>query len=110
MEECLDAIINGDATITFMNSYEQSFYLQKNKYKKLEANILPAYESAFCFSVSWSSSTEIKSILEKGLLSIPKGEWNRIVEDNTNYQANTTMSFVLERNVGWIIAFCFLSF
>ena len=108
MEECLDAIINGDATITFMNSYEQSFYLQKNKYKKLEANILPAYESAFCFSVSWSSSTEIKSILEKGLLSIPKGEWNRIVEDNTNYQANTTMSFVLERNVGWIIAFCFI--
>lgn len=108
MEECLDAIINGDATTTFMNSYEQSFYLQKNKYKKLEASILPAYESAFCFSVSWSSSIEIKSILEKGLLSIPKGEWNRIVEDNTNYQGNTTMSFVLERNVGWIIAFCFI--
>ena len=108
MEECLDAIVKGDATTTFMNAYEQSFYLQKNKYKNLVTNILPAYESAFCFSVSWSSNTEIKSILEKGLLSIPKGEWNRIVEDNTNYQGNTTMSFVLEKNVGWIIAFCFI--
>lgn len=52
MEECLDAIINGDATTTFMNSYEQSFYLQKNKIsEKLEASILPAYESAFCFRI-----------------------------------------------------------
>ena len=110
MEECLDAIQSGNATTTFMNSYEQSYYLQKNKYKSLKSNVLPAYEAAFCFSISWSSSSEIKSILEKGLLSIPKGEWNRIIEEHTNYHENETVSFVLERNVGWIIAVCFCLF
>lgn len=104
MEECLNALMIGNATTTFVNSYEQAYYLEKSQYKNLKSNILPIYETSFCFSVSWASSIEIKSIIEKGLLSIPKGEWNRIIEENTNYQTTESVSSVLEKNINWVLA------
>lgn len=84
VEECLDAVNNGKADITYQNQLVSSYYLSMLKYTNLYTSRDSGYRENLAFGVYIDSDTPLLSILDKSLLCIGTDEINRIVVANSH--------------------------
>jgi len=82
-EECLDAIVNGDADIMLQNVYVVNYLLQKPKYESL--NIFPQnfIDENSCIATLSKNNPLLLSIINKTLAVIDDQQRRTIVLDNT---------------------------
>ena len=82
-EECLDAIVNGDADIMLQNVYVVNYLLQKPKYESL--NIFPQnfIDENSCIATLSKNNPLLLSIINKTLAVIDAQQRRTIVLDNT---------------------------
>ena len=82
-EECLDAIVNGNADIMLQNVYVVNYLLQKPKYESL--NIFPQnfIDENSCIATLSKNNPLLLSIINKTLAVIDDQQRRTIVLDNT---------------------------
>lgn len=82
-EECLDAVLKGEADQVLLNSYSASFILKKSKYRSLHSSIL--YDTAFevCTAINKNLDPRFFYIINKALTQITRAESKDLIIKNT---------------------------
>jgi signal transduction histidine kinase/CheY-like chemotaxis protein len=82
-EECLSAVLNGEADIMMQNVYVTNYLLQKPQYENLE--ILPTtfLKEENCIAARSDTDPRLISILNRCIAHLPEEEKNSIVLANT---------------------------
>lgn len=82
LSECMEAIAQGKADYTYLDTNTAQYYLNQPKYRALRL-IPQSYESRkVCFGVVKTGSRELLSILNKVVLTIPEIELQTIINQN----------------------------
>ncbi|MEG0778085.1 MAG: transporter substrate-binding domain-containing protein [Oscillospiraceae bacterium] len=109
VDECIDAVQNGQADICFNNSYIGTEHLQRYQYRNLYSTNLN-YSHGLSAGVAERSIT-LLSIIDKGVASMGKSKTNSIILENTMLQSHRASvgELILRNPVPFIAIFGFLS-
>lgn len=82
-EECLQAVLDGEADIMMQNIYVMNYWLQNPRYNSLD--MAPAFylEENSCVAALSSEDKRLMSIINKSIDVIPEEDINQLVLDNT---------------------------
>ncbi|QSX05866.1 transporter substrate-binding domain-containing protein [Sedimentibacter sp. zth1] len=99
-DECLKAVSNGKADITYTNTFTAEYYLNSYDYQNLSMSNID-YEYDLCFAVPKNRNKVLVQIINKVINSIPKEKMNDIIAKNTLYKhnSNTLKSFIYENSL-----------
>ncbi len=86
--ETLEAVRKGDADVTYLNSYESSYFSAFPKYNTLSFRYTNNLTQEICLGISKDSDSKLFTIITKALGNITDSEIQDIVlkETNTAYQ------------------------
>ena len=99
VEECVNAVKNGDADMTFVNTYVADQILREEESGKLTATLIPGLEHKIAIAVSKKVDGLMLTILDKAVNSIPSETVNLITTSNTMFQPDhMTITRYLYRN------------
>ena len=81
--ECLDAVAEGECTITLISQYAADYYLQKPQYNKLA--VISAYEKSYetCLMASADTDPRLVSIMNKCITAMTEDDIASVVIRNT---------------------------
>lgn len=91
VEDCLDAINQGKADITFVNEYVATYFLSLVEYTNLFATANSGYFENLAFAVNKDSGTPLLGIIDKCMICIGKEELGRIVLQNSIAHESLTL-------------------
>ena len=89
--ECMEAVRNGSAGRTFINSFELNYYMNQNKFAQLKVQAVPDFDEPTSIGISKSADPLLFSILCKALRSISQTEMNTIILNGTKGQGSTSL-------------------
>lgn len=92
-EECINAVKNGKADITFVNRYVSEYFLNMYRYSGIYST-LTTYSHQICLAVYGDDTKILSSILSKTMLAISKDELDNIMIESTSNPPN--QNIVLE--------------
>ena len=84
IEECFDAVENGNVNCTYANSITANYLLSKFKYSDLVSNDLTGSIQDISIGVSDTADPTLLRIIDKSLLSITNGQIDNIIVKNNN--------------------------
>lgn len=97
-EECLNAVRNGKADVTYINSNVMSYYMNNPKYLHLRSSSVYGQTVDTCIAVDNRTDPRLVSILNKALGSISNIEISGIITLNTKTDYfNRLTSFIYAR-------------
>lgn len=67
--DCLKAVLHGDVSYTFLDSYQIEYYNRRADYRALTYKAIPGAEYRLSFGVSDRADPRLRSILDKALVS-----------------------------------------
>lgn len=82
-QECIDAVKNKKADVTYTNHYVANYYLADIQYRNLYTVQLNGVSEDFSIAVSKDMDPVLLRILDKGLLCISDDEIDNIILNNT---------------------------
>lgn len=82
-EECLDAVVKGEADLMMQNSYILTYLLQKPKYEGLQLLPTIALTQESCILAGENVNEQLMSILNKSIRYLSDDERNNIIIRNT---------------------------
>ena len=92
VEECLMAVREGTADMTYINTYVANYYLSRPSYNGLKAVSLTGMSENISVAVSREANPLLYSIINKTLLGLSSEEINNIVVNNMfSGQENITL-------------------
>lgn len=97
-EECLDMLVKGEASTTYLNSYTASHFLAKHKYSQLDMVAVPNYTKELRIGVSPGSPPELLSILNKAVSTLSETEVTDMMFDSLINNRPLGLSTVIMRN------------
>lgn len=83
VQDCLDAVNNGRADVTFVNELVSTYFLSMLEYSDLFATANSGYYENLAFAVNKESEVPLLSILDKSLLCIGTAEMEQMVVQNS---------------------------
>ncbi|MDD3336089.1 MAG: transporter substrate-binding domain-containing protein [Eubacteriales bacterium] len=86
VQECIDAVNNGSADYTFINSYEADYYLSMPKYQTLKFRTLQSVSQSLAVGVSKDVDPLLFSIICKALRSVSSSRISAIVRKHTEHE------------------------
>lgn len=98
VEDCLNAVLENKADVTYCDSYAASYYRQQNKYSKLQLQNQTDLDLSICIGISDTSDIRLISILNKALACIPREQLNKIISNNTVLDPDYTFTGYIYRN------------
>lgn len=101
--QCLDALRNGQADTTFINSLIMSYQMNNPKYSQLQITQLNGYAANICMAVK-NTDPLLLSVLNKALGSISSAQLNQIILANTksDYYGSIT-SYLYARPLDFVL-------
>lgn len=81
IEDCLDAVIRGEADCTFLNSYQLEYYRGRWAYRGMAFKVLPGMEYQLALAVSEAADPRLYSIVSKAMRSMSSEEVGTIFQD-----------------------------
>lgn len=96
VEQCIDAVNNGEADYTYANNYTVQYYMNNPKYSnlKLSPQTYSPYEA--CIGIVRPNNTKLLNIMNKILLGIPEEDLQEIIYYNTTYRQEYTLMSLIE--------------
>ena len=85
-EECMEAVRDGRAGRTYINSYELNYYMNQNKFSTLSLQPVPGFSESISIGVSKTEDPLLCSIICQALRSIPPAEINSIILKNITFR------------------------
>ncbi|MGP1569681.1 MAG: transporter substrate-binding domain-containing diguanylate cyclase [Eubacteriales bacterium] len=110
MRDCVNAVHNGKADITFMNDLEAQYYLSLNKFHDLHFSNINAFDQHLCLGISKNSNPLLFSIISKCLQDIPASTVQDIMIQNIYISNNVTLSDFAKSHVTELTVFTILIF
>ena len=111
--DCLDAVKNRKAGVTYLNYLTASYFLKSTKYSSLMADNYNESDLSMCFAISERKDQRLLSILNKSLLCMSDQYKKSIVYNSTVNTSDTALQIMLYSHpVGFItlIAIMFVVF
>ncbi len=112
VQECLDAVNNGKADFTYVNTLSARYYLSMLKYTNLYIAMESGYTEHLAFGVYTDSETPLLSILDKTLLCIGNSDINQIVVQYSHADESFSLEGLFYTNpmlvIAIILVFCIL--
>lgn len=87
-KECIDAVLEGKADVTYCNYFVTDYYLDQYDYRFLKKDIL-GYSDRICFAVPEDQQI-LSVILSKAISTIGKEKIQKIKDESCSYQVETT--------------------
>jgi len=113
--DCLNAVLNGKADYTLLDSYQLEYYDKRSKYRALTYKVLPGAEYRVSFGVSRNADPRLTSILNKALASAGTDEIGEILKEaSLNAESRTLSDFIFSNPrisgivfslIGFLLAF-----
>ncbi|MDD3337017.1 MAG: transporter substrate-binding domain-containing protein [Eubacteriales bacterium] len=111
-EQCLDALMNGEADVFLQNVYVLNNFLQKPKYSSLEMLATSFISEENCFLGTAAADPLLFSVLNKAIKVMPEDTLNSIIISNTTarpYQFTIEDTLIKYKTPILIIAFMALA-
>lgn len=112
VEECLDAVNNGRADATFMNSLSARYFLSMLRYTNLYVAAESGYSENLSYGVYMDSDTPLLGILDKSLLCIGEERTGQIVVQYSQAEEKFSLAGLYYSNpmllIVVIVAFCMM--
>ncbi len=86
MEECLNAVREGSAGRTYLNSYELNYYMNQSKFSQLNLQPVPGLTETTSIGIAKANDPLLCSIICQALRSISPSDMNNILLKNTTFQ------------------------
>jgi len=90
--ECLQAVRDGVAGRTYINSLELNYYMSQDRYSMLKLQSVPDFTESTSIGISKDADPMLFSILCKALRGISPAEMNNIVLNATKAKASQTIT------------------
>ena len=97
-DECLQAVIGGEADFAFLDSYQLEYYRERANYRKLAFKVLNGDDYGLSIAVSTSADERIYTIISKALSSASTDEIGNILRETTIGAASRTLIDTLYAN------------
>lgn len=110
MLDCINAVQDGKADITFMNDLEAQYYVSLNKYNDLHFNNTNSFEQNICLGISKNSNPLLLSIISKCIQDIPSSTLQDILVQNIYVSTNVTLADFAKAHVAELTIFAILLF
>lgn len=113
-DECMEAVINGEADLVMQNIYTMNYLLQKPKYAELEMLPTTFMTEENCMATQGDTDSRLISIIDKAIAGLTEEQINAVILANTTakpYRLTTTDIFYKYRiqivMMSILILFCF---
>ncbi len=112
INECLDSVCSGKASLTLLNSYQVEFYRGMSRYRQLRYKVLPGYEYGLSIAVSKSANPLLLSIITKGLKAIGTNEINTILRETSAdiIESRSVLDIIYSNPLAAVIVFSLAGF
>lgn len=98
IDECIQAVNNGEADYTYVNEYSAQYYINLPKFNNIKM-IPQTYENhKVCFGIIKPINKELLGILNKSISGIPVEDMQAIIYKNTTYKPDFSLSYFINRN------------
>ncbi len=110
MVECINAVKNGKADVTFMNDLEAEYYVSLPKYSTMHFSSVNSFEQDICLGISTNANPLLFSIISKCIQDIPASTIQDIILQNVYASNNVSLAefartHVAELTVALIVLF-----
>ena len=103
-EECFEAILKGEANVTFANSLQASEYLKKPIYSNMNVVAMNEYFTRHCIGFSNDVDAMLISIIDKTLACISTEQMNEIIVAHTmTFSPITAVDLVYQHPMGSVL-------
>ena len=87
-QECVDAVLAGEADYTFVNSYQADYYLAISKYSALKFRTIQSVSQRLSIAVSQDANPLLFSILCKAIEGVSTKEITAAIRSHTEHSFN----------------------
>lgn len=91
-EDCMNAVRDGRAGRTYINSYEHNYYMNQNKFSHLKTQPVPGFFESISIGIAKDSDPRLFAIICQALRSISPSEMNSIILKNTTFNTPVACS------------------
>ena len=95
IEECLQAVRDGQAGRTYINSYELNYYMNQDKFSLLKIQAVPGFTEAASIGVSKDADPRLLSIICQALRSIQPDDMDNIILNATKPKTSRSLQDVV---------------
>jgi len=92
VEECVEAVRQGQAGRTYINAYELNYYANIGKLTNLKVQNATNFFEPISIGISKKAPRQLRTIIGKSLKRIPTSKINDIIIKNTGIQQTRSMS------------------
>ncbi len=107
-KECIEAVNNGDADITFIINYVGDKIISENNYYDISVMDYPEFQHSVCFGVSREGDMPLFTIMNKAIASISQEEVNDIISKHTIFNKNNIGMIDFLQRYFWLIVIVIL--
>ena len=102
IQACFDAVLDGKAQATYINTQTANYIISDPKYEKLHVTALTQYPNDLCIGVSKSADPRLFSILDKYIQYMSNEEIDTLLLNNSVSVRPITMEAFVHQNI-WLI-------
>ena len=99
-EDCMNAVRDGRAGRTYINSYEHNYYMNQNKFSHLKTQPVPGFFKSISIGIAKDSDPRLFAIICQALRSISPSEMNSIILKNTTFNTPVACS-ISSMHIPW---------
>lgn len=98
VEDCMDAVKDGLADCTYVNTYEAEYYLTIPKYRLLQFRTVQGLSQQLSVGISKKTDLLLYSIISKGLATISQEELREIIRTHLNHPQQSSFFDMMYTN------------
>lgn len=98
MEDCVEAVREGEADYTYVDLYTAQYYLEDTRYRGMDFIPQSYTPRALCFGLAKPTPHELISILNKSINQLSAAEMQNMVTRNVNPSRDITIADVIMDN------------
>lgn len=102
-QACFEAVANGEAQATYVNTYVASYLLTDSKYEDLHSNTLSQYSNKICIGVSKSADPRLFSILDKYTQSMASEQMDELLLKHSTVAVTISLTTFVRQNIGLML-------
>lgn len=98
VEDCMEAVKDGLADCTYVNTYEAEYYLTIPKYRLLQFRTVQGLSQQLSVGISKKTDPLLYSIISKGLATISQEELREIIRTHLNHPQQSSFFDMMYTN------------
>lgn len=98
IEECIEAVENGDADYTYVDMYIAQYFINLPEFDNLKMVPQNNASSLTCFGISASANRTLYNIINKVIVSIPEEELQSIININSLQKEAFSIDVFIKKN------------